>query len=138
MVDDGEPLLITETALVGVQDELSSREPLFHRPEFGTDRSDFEAMITDDYWEVGASGKRYSRLFVLEVLEERHRHPRDDDWATQDIHCRRLGKSVYLLTYTLWQGQRQTRRSTIWENSTGAWRALFHQGTLVQGPNPVG
>lgn len=134
-MDDTEPSLITDPALVGVRAELGAREPLFHRPEFGTTRGDFDAMITVDYWEVGASGRRYSRGYVLDVLEERHRQPHEDEWVTQDFQCRQLGPSVYLLTYTLWQGQRQTRRSTIWENSTGSWRAIFHQGTVVSEPD---
>lgn len=28
-------------------------EPLSRRPELGTTRADFEAMTTDDFWEVG-------------------------------------------------------------------------------------
>jgi hypothetical protein len=39
---------------------------------------------------------------------------------------------VYLLTYTLFQGVRTTRRSTIWERTSDGWQALFHQGTLVE------
>ena len=40
---------------------LRSREPIFHRSEFGTSRSDFDAMMADDFREVGASGSKYSR-----------------------------------------------------------------------------
>lgn len=54
-----------------VLDELAAREPLFRRPEFGTTRSDFAAMTAEDFWEVGASGRRYDREFVLDVLDER-------------------------------------------------------------------
>jgi hypothetical protein len=81
--------------------ELAAREPLFHRPEFGTARADFEAMISDDYWEVGASGQRYNRQTVLEILEERHRQPHEDHWETFDFECRSIGGHTYLLTYLL-------------------------------------
>ena len=137
MADHTEPALTTDPALVGVRDELTRREPLFHRAEFGRTRRDFEAMITDDYWEVGASGRRYSRSYLLDVADERYRQPYDDPWQTQDFHCRQLGPAVYLLTYTLWQGTRQTRRSTLWENSSGQWKALFHQGTIVADSVPA-
>jgi hypothetical protein len=34
--------------------ELQAREPIFHRPDFGMTRSDFERMTADDFCEVGA------------------------------------------------------------------------------------
>jgi len=51
-----EPVLVTDPTLTEVLDELRAREPLFDRPEFGTTRSHLEAMNTEDFWEVGASG----------------------------------------------------------------------------------
>ncbi len=55
-----EPALKTAPELQGVPAELSGREPIFHRAEFGTTRADFERMTAEDYWETGASGRRYS------------------------------------------------------------------------------
>ena len=62
----------TDPELLGVLEELIKREPIFHRPEFGTTRADFENMTSPDFWEIGASGRRYSRAFVLDELERRH------------------------------------------------------------------
>jgi len=45
--------------------ELAAREPIFHKPEFGTSREDFDRLMAKDYWEIGASGQKYSREFVL-------------------------------------------------------------------------
>lgn len=128
---ESEPSLETDPSLSPVLAELRAREPLFHRPEWGTTRADFERMISGDYWEVGASGKRYSRAFVLDVLQERWAQPHDDPWETADFHCRDLGGGVYALTYTLTQGPRVTRRLTLWQRTGDQWRALFHQGTVV-------
>jgi hypothetical protein len=114
--------------------ELIAREPIFHRPEHGTRRADFAAMITDDYWEVGASGRRYTREYVLDALVERHRRPHADRWDARDFAVRRLGPAVYLLTYALAQGDRHTRRATVWERGGRGWRAIYHQGTLVEYP----
>ena len=116
--------------------ELARREPLFHRPEFGTSRADFERMTVEEFWEIGASGRRYSRDFVLDELEKRFSVPHDDLWQTRDFHCVRVANDVYLLTYTLIQnGIRVTRRSTIWRRIDHEWRAVFHQGTLVPEPD---
>jgi hypothetical protein len=128
-----EPELTTEPALLPILAELSAREPLFHRPEFGTGKDDFMAMTAEDFWEVGASGRRYSRAYVLDELERRHSRPHDDIWETKDFHCRRLSADVCLLTYTLLQGNmRLTRRTTIWQHNPDGWKAIFHQGTVVQ------
>ena len=112
---------------------LVAREPLFHRPELGTSRADFERMIVDDFWETGASGRRYDRAFVLDELDRRHAdgaYP--DDWRCEEFRCRALGADTYLLTYTLHQGPRVTRRMTLWQRGTDGWRAVYHQGTTVQ------
>jgi hypothetical protein len=128
-----EPDRTTEPELLDILAELSSREPIFHRPEFGTSRADFERMTTDKFWETGASGRRYSREFVLDTLESRHRTPHEDIWETKDFHCTSLAADTYLLTYTLLQdGVRLTRRATIWKNTSEGWKILYHQGTIVQ------
>jgi hypothetical protein len=123
----------TDPELLGVLEELIKREPIFHRPEFGTTRADFENMTSPDFWEIGASGRRYSRAFVLDELERRHSAEFVEEWKTSEFHCRRLGPDVFLLTYTLLEeGARLTRRSTIWEFSDTTWRIVFHRGTLVE------
>jgi hypothetical protein len=55
MFPEMEPTLSTEPELSEVLAELSRREPIFHRPELGTTRADFEKMTVEDFWEVGAS-----------------------------------------------------------------------------------
>jgi hypothetical protein len=128
--------LTTESRLRELLQELSCREPIFHRPELGNTRTDFEAMTEDGFWEVGASGRRYSREHVLDVLEDRHQVAShlalEDTWEAIDFACRELGSDTYLLTYTLQQGQRKTRRATVWRRSADDWKILFHQGTLVE------
>ena len=127
------PFLITDPALAAVRDELATREPIFHRPELGTTRADFENMTSTDFWEIGASGQHYSRDYVLDELEKRYQNQVTDIWETSDFHCRRLAVDVYLLTYTLVQNKkRKTRRSTIWQHTQTGWKIVFHQGTLVQ------
>jgi hypothetical protein len=131
MSTDMEPDLGTAPELLGVLDELRRREPIFHRPEFGDTRADFERMTTPDYWEIGASGRRYSRACVLDMLEARRGKPEPAVLGTSEFQCRQLGADVYLLTYTLSQDQRLTRRSTIWRRVSGEWKIAFHQGTVV-------
>jgi hypothetical protein len=128
-----ETMQVGEAELADALAELKAREPIFHRPEFGTSRADFEKMTVADFWEVGASGRRYSREVVLEELEKRHATPHADVWETSDFRCQKLGDGVYLLTYSLLQdGVRLTRRATIWKLTEEGWKIVFHQGTIVQ------
>jgi hypothetical protein len=128
-----EPSLTTSPDLAGILAELSAREPIFHRPEFGATRADFERMMADGFWETGASGRCYSREFVLDELDRRHCAPHADVWETSDFVCRHLAGDVYLLTYTLLQDKtRLSRRATIWQRAADGWKILYHQGTIVQ------
>jgi len=127
-----EPKLVTREKDRPVLEELRRREPIFHRAEFARTRAELEAMTARDFWEIGASGRRYSREYVLNTLAARRENPIEDDWRAEDFHCRELARDVYLLTYTLLQGERKTRRATIWQRSPAGWKALFHQGTIVQ------
>ena len=126
-----EPDLVTDPKHLDVLKELIRREPIFHRPEFGTKRTDFDQMTEASFWEVGASGRRYSREYVLDVLEKRFEKPADDLWKADGFHCLEIAKDNYLLTYTLTQGERVTRRATIWRHTGNDWKIVYHQGTIV-------
>ncbi len=127
-----EPKRQTANGLLKIQQELSEREPIFHRPEYGTTRGAFEAMTAEDFWEVGASGRRYSRSYVLDTLEQRYSAPHEDIWKTEDFYCQEIAPENYLLTYTLHQGLRVTRRSTLWRRTSRGWLIVYHQGTIVE------
>ena len=122
----------TEVGLLSILNELKKREPIFHRPEFGTTRKDFENMTEESFWEVGASGKIYNREYILNVLDERFANPQGDKWETKDFKCQEIAKDNYLLTYTLLQGERITRRATIWRIHDDGWKIVYHQGTIVK------
>ncbi len=129
---------VTDPVLASVLEELMRREPVFHRAEFGLTRADFERMTVADFWEVGASGRCYSRAYVLDELEQRYQvrreNPLPDSMQASGFYCRQLAEDVFLLTYTLLQGDRETRRSTIWQRMPEGWKIIYHQGTVVQNP----
>ena len=127
-----EPKFITDSKLNDILKELMKLEPIFHHPEIGTTREDFEKMTEESFWETGASGRRYSREFVLDVLEERVKNSVEDKWKTEDFYCMELTHDNYLLTYTLHQGDRITRRATIWRRHGSDWKIVYHQGTIVE------
>jgi len=121
-----------DTGLLEVLEQLRSREPIFHTARFGQSLEDFERSTAPGFWEVGASGRRYSRDFILELRKDKALLDAEEaGWKAAEFGLRRLGEHCYLLTYTLDQSGRLTRRATIWEQSQNGWRIVYHQGTLV-------
>jgi len=118
----------TDTVLA----ELEALEPIFHTPAFGTTPADFDRRMAPDYWEIGASGQRYDRAFILQHLAANPPVPADDaGWTLGDAAVRALGADDFLITYALDQAGRRTRRATLWRRSPAGWIILYHQGTII-------
>jgi len=118
--------------LLVIFEQLRRREPIFHTPEFGSTVPDFANAMAPDYWEVGASGRRYSRDFILRMFEDNPPlNAATEEWETRGFGFRRIGPDTYLMTYTLRQKAPLTRRCTIWQGNAEHWQILYHQGTVV-------
>ena len=121
-----------DPGLEQVLEELRSREPIFHTERFGRRLEEFERSTAPDFWEVGASGRRYSRDFILGMRSREALVDADAaGWKASGFGLRRLGPDCFLLTYTLDQQGRMSRRATVWERAVDGWRILYHQGTIV-------
>jgi hypothetical protein len=127
-----EPLLVIPEALRPVLAELQALEPIFHAAHFDATPEAFERFVAPQFWEVGASGRRYSRDFALEVLTGRQESPDASTWRTDGWHIAEAGAGHYLLTYTLFQPGRVTRRLSVWRRQDTGWQVIYHQGTVVQ------
>jgi hypothetical protein len=125
-----EPDLQVDAALLPVLRELQHLEPIFH---CGLSLAELEAQVAPDFWEIGASGRRYSRGFVLDTVRARLQSSEPEELLeASEFSVRELGPDTYLLTYRLRQPARLTRRTTVWRRSDdGGWQILFHQGTPV-------
>lgn len=126
-----EPHLVVHENLQPILEELQRLEPQFHAAYPGATPEKFEELVAPEFWEIGASGRRYSREFALSVLTERQKGPAEEAWKTKDFHVFEVGEGSYLLSYTLLQPDRVTLRATLWRRDAGCWKAIFHQGTVV-------
>ncbi|MFT4218665.1 MAG: DUF4440 domain-containing protein [Micropruina sp.] len=120
-----------------VRQELLAVEPLTHRLPPGSGQDAVEALLATGYWEVGASGAVYRRDLVVEVVTQRYADgsdPDDDAWRVEQFAAHPVADAVWLASYLLFQGDRRTRRATLWERTPDGWRALYHQGTLAPAP----
>ncbi|MBQ4535911.1 MAG: DUF4440 domain-containing protein [Clostridia bacterium] len=116
---------------------IKAREPIFHHREFTNCRADLENEITEDYFEISASGCDYSREFVLDYLEKRYAEEEEDDftkdnWRIEDFALKQLAPSLYLVNYTLYGQGRVTKRGEIWKGDLEkGLKIMYHQGTVV-------
>ncbi len=111
---------------------LTSLEPLYHAACPEANSKDFERLVSADFWEVGASGKTYSRAFALDALQNRPTRPSSDMWQTSEFSIKSLNGNVFLLSYLLTQPMRHTKRLTVWQIVDNQhWQAVYHQGTVV-------
>jgi putative hydrolase of the HAD superfamily len=129
-----EPRLSTPEELQPVLRELQVLEPIFHSAYFDATPEKFDQLVAPHFWEVGASGNRYSREFVRQVLSQRKNAPDAAAWQTSDWHLAEAGPGHYLLTYTLFQPGRATRRLSVWRRSGDGWQVTYHQGTVMAAP----
>jgi hypothetical protein len=116
--------------------ELIDREPIFHNDPPNADRAYLERLIAEDYFEVGGSGRIYSRDRVIDTVVDRYdREEPAVPYDVEDFAVRQIAPNMYLATYTLSQPDghetRVTRRSTIWTNASEHWQVVYHQGTVV-------
>jgi hypothetical protein len=114
--------------------ELIAREPIFHHPnKFGTTRHDILDLLCGEFWEVGASGKVYTKEEVIETLLERYADSNYQDiWEAKDFEIIEIAPNNYLIAYVLTQDKtRVTRRSTIWRYEDEKFKIVYHQGTIV-------
>ena len=128
-----EPELNLAPALAPRLDELRRLEDLYHAAFPDATLEHFDRLVAPEFWETGATGRRYSRAFARQVLAQRPGRPDPATWVTDDHHLQAVGAAVWMLTYRLRQPGRVTRRTTLWRRDGERWLAVYHQGTVVSG-----
>lgn len=126
-----EPTIVSQQIL----EELKAREPVFHHPDkFGTTKEAILAQMGEEFREVGASGRVYTKQFVVDLLINRYQDKDFQDiWSTKNFEMSMVAPDTYLLTYVLIQNKtRHTRRVSLWQYVAKQWKILFHQGTLIE------
>ena len=115
---------------------MSLEQELYHlelRTLDNTVRSNPELMdqlLSDNFFEFGASGKEWNRVEVLSTLALEGAL---FEVELRDVKVRRLGEQHALLTYKLMARRdgatNNSIRSSVWERTERGWRMVFHQGT---------
>lgn len=110
-----------------ISDLLYRYEKDFMSHEFCRHGESLNSRISDDFVELGQSGRRFNKKDVIDNLSK---IPGDRNIDIRDFNVRRLSDDSYLATYRA-HGKNKgiSNRSSVWVNIGGVWKIVFHQGT---------
>jgi hypothetical protein len=93
-------------------------------------------IVSDDFRELGASGKIYGKAEAISALLNTPSPPIDpaSTPALVDFHVAEVTPGVALATYRT----PLSLRSSIWRREGDVWRLYFHQGTRVPSRDDTG
>jgi len=106
------------------------------RPEVRSNAARVAELLADDYFEIGESGKRYTKRDVLETLT----NEAETEFTIDNFAVVPFGPDTVLATYHVRKfiressSETRSRRSSLWHRSDGRWKMAFHQGTVQRTP----
>jgi hypothetical protein len=114
-----------------VAEELLRNELLLLDPAVRRDRPKVAALLAEDFFEFGSSGRIWTREAILDLLATEDYVPP----GLEDFACCAIAEGVVLVTYRTVRFNPETGRragvlrSSIWTRSSSRWVICFHQGT---------
>jgi len=110
-------------------EEVVALERRLLDPATRSSRIDLDELIADDFFEVGRSGRVWTKGEILESLLREQGPTIEID----SVRPRGICQDVILVTYRSRRvGTAQAApalRSSIWRRRDKKWQILFHQGT---------
>jgi hypothetical protein len=100
-------------------------------PAVRADAQRLDALLAEDFLEVGASGRSFAKADVLARLPGEH----GVTFSVGTMQTRVLAPDVALVTYAVARthlGQATySLRSSLWVKGAEGWRMRYHQGTSI-------
>jgi len=121
----------SDTTMERIAGHLRACEETLLDPGVRRNRARVAALLAEDFFEFGASGRHWTRDEILELLETEEYSPP----SIEDFQCRAIAEGVALVTYravrtdSVTGNRTVTLRSSIWTHEALGWRMRFHQGT---------
>lgn len=107
-------------------------------PAVRRDRAQVEALLAEDFQEVGSSGRVWDRQTIVELLAAENCTPP----TAEEMHYIQITADVALITYRAVRidsntgTRKETLRSSLWIKESDKWRVRFHQGTPASNLSP--
>lgn len=109
-------------------DLIEQQERALLTTEVRTSPEHLHRLLTDDFFEIGSSGRMLYRTASAATMDLGEIHITLSDFSLETIQ-----DDVVLATYRTEDHStgRIALRSSIWVNVDGQWKMRFHQGTIV-------
>ena len=119
------------SASAALATELEMRERALHTAEVRADRQRLEALLDEDFSEVGQSGRCYTRTQMLRHLPAEGAQV---DIEAKDFVVALLAPDLAQVRYRsryrqAGQADAWAERSSLWRRHGSRWRLCFHQAT---------
>ena len=110
---------------------VESLERALLDPAVRTDRERIDALLADDFMEIGASGAVFGKRAALDAVPAERGAV---GFEARSMRTRAITHDVACVTYAATRTQggdvRHSLRSSWWRREPGGrWRMVFHQGT---------
>jgi hypothetical protein len=113
--------------MASVLDQVVALELRLLDPATRRRPSAVEALLHQDFREIGASGRLWDRESIVAALAE---HPGAAARASE-VSARFVADQVVLVTYVAERAGVRSLHSSLWVGGGDGWRVVFHQGTPV-------
>lgn len=112
-------------------DHVLALERELQSPATRADVRRLQELLSSDFIEVGASGRRWDLTTILELLEQESSAPDTTEIGIRDLEARRLAADIIQVFWDSDQGGRRARRTSLWRRTANGWQQIYHQGTLL-------
>lgn len=110
---------------------LENLEKRLLDPEIRSIRDEVDKLLSDDFVEIGSSGRFYDKAEILDQMVGQAPAP----VIMRDFVARGIAPGVYVCTYrSVGLGGSEALRSSTWVAENDEWRMVFHQGTRLPAP----
>lgn len=113
--------------------EIIEKELSLLSPEVRRSKEKLTSLLSQEFLEIGASGRTFRLDEVLSELPEESNYSAH----AQDFEFRALSEDLVQLIYRSsssrgGDGERRfAKRTSLWRRENGAWKMVYHQGTPV-------
>jgi len=111
---------------------LISLEKKLHSFDSRASREKLNILLSEDFHEIGASGKTYGKNETIDLLIKSKSY----EIVATDFELKKLSSDIMQLIYKAKSkggltDTRYTVRSSLWKKNGHHWQMIFHQGTII-------
>lgn len=88
-------------------------------------------LLSSDFIEVGASGRRWDLATILDLLAQESDDPDTGEIRIDHLEARPLSADFIQVFWDSDSDGRRARRTSLWRRSADGWKQVYHQGTVL-------